>query len=134
MSQIQCQLDKTLGVFEKGLNYAGYVPLVSTFSGELRINYGQIEIIGGIIAGALTAIAALFNPNEEERKQGLNKAVEIIINYSLHGMANIFRGVIEMIPFLSWFTCLPYDLAGHRYTYQYENASPTANPIASLQP
>ncbi|MBS0604210.1 MAG: hypothetical protein JSS60_04120 [Verrucomicrobia bacterium] len=94
--------------------------MVSTFSGGLRINYGKVEVIGGVIAAALTAIVALAQSNADDRERGLNKAVEILATYSLHGIANIFRGAIEMIPLLSLATCLPYDLLGNRLAYPKE--------------
>ena len=124
LNHIQESLDKTLYTFEQGLNIAGYIPLVSTFSGSLRISYGKVEVIGSVVAAVLTAFVALCNYHDAEaRQRGLGKALEILTTYSLHGIANIFRGTIESVPFLSLFTCLPYDLLRSRFSYHYERSS-----------
>jgi hypothetical protein len=117
MDQIQNSLNKTLNTFEQGLNIAGYVPIVSTFSGSLRMSYGKFEVIGAIVASAMIAIKALFIANDADRNRELNRAAETFMNYSLHGCANIMRGFIEALPFASLVTCLPYDLLGHRFAY-----------------
>lgn len=117
MDQIQINLNKTLNSFEGGLNVAGYVPIVSTFSGTLRIAYGKLEVIGAIVAAALIAVRALFLNNAHDRERELRDAVKVLINYSLHGYANIIRGTLEVIPLVSLVTCLPYDLSGKRFAY-----------------
>ncbi len=121
MNQIQNRLDRALYNVEQGLNTAGYIPLVSTVSGALRANLGKLEIIGSVAAGSLLAIKALFNPTAEGRNRELDKAVEIVITYSLHGLANIFRAILEIFPFVSLATCLPYDhLFKQRFSYPTE--------------
>ncbi len=121
MDQIRIKLDQTLGVFESGLNVAGYVPLVSTISGALRVNYGKLEIIGAVAAAGIIAVKALFAGTEQYNE--FNHAVEILFTYASHGAANVVRGIIEIFPFVSLATCLPYDLLGHRYSYPFENAA-----------
>jgi hypothetical protein len=121
MDQIQINLNKVLNSFEEGLNIAGYFPIVSTFSGSLRSTYGELEIIGAVAVAALIAVRALFLINASDRNHELRKAVEVLITYSLHGLANIIRGTIEKFPFVSLVTCLPYDLSGHRFAYPIEN-------------
>ncbi len=116
------ELNNIQGVVETGLNYAGYIPLVSTLSGAIRINYGKIEVIGAIASAALIAIRAFANDSQTERAEQLNLALQVITAYSLHGIANIFRGILEMVPFLSLVTCLPYDLLKHRFSYPREDA------------
>ena len=121
MGSLELKLNNAMAPFEQGLNIAGYIPLVSTVSGVLRHSYGKMEIIAGVAAGALFAIVALFNPNAQARQKGLQKAVEVMMTYSLHGIANICRAWIEVVPFLSLVTCLPYDLMGKRFAYPQEN-------------
>ena len=120
MSNVEVGLNKTLGVGEQWLNIAGYIPGVSSASGALRIGGGKTEVIGAIAGSAIVALAALSAPNAAEKRQGLRRAVTILTTYLLHGIANVFRGSIEMIPFLSLVTCLPYDLLKHRLTYPHE--------------
>lgn len=117
-------LNNVQAIVETGLNYAGYVPLVSTLSGAMRINYGKIEVIGAVASAALIAIRAFANDSQAERAEQLNLALSVITTYSLHGIANIFRGILEMVPLLSLATCLPYDLLKHRYAYPREEAQP----------
>jgi hypothetical protein len=121
MNEIQGSLDSSLEKFEHALNIAGYVPLVSSVSGVIRAVLGKIEVIGGIATGAILAIAALFNPHASQRHAQLNKAAEVAVKYSLHGVANLLRGTIEVFPLLSLVTCLPYDLMGNRFSYFREN-------------
>jgi hypothetical protein len=129
MDKIQINLNKTLNDFEAGLNIAGYFPIVSTFSGSLRISYGKLEIIGAIAVAALIAVRALFLTNDSDRNREFRKAVEVLIDYSLHGFANIMRGTIEVAPFVSLVTCLPYDLWGHRFAYPIQNHQSPENQL-----
>ena len=123
MDQIQINLNKTLNSFEGGLNIAGYVPIVSTFSGALRANYGKLEVIGAIVAGALIAVRALFLVNASDQDRELKRAIDVFTCYALHGVANIIRGVLEVIPLVSLVTCLPYDLSGKRFAYPVDPRS-----------
>ena len=130
MSQIQRDLDRSLSAFEKGLNIAGYIPFVSSISGPCRIVYGKVLVIGSIAASVLSAFDKLQHAHDTAgRQQALKGAVEIFMTYSLHGISNIFRGIIESTPFLSLITCLPYDLLAQRFAYPYEPARPN-HPIS----
>lgn len=131
MDQIQTDLNKTLNSFEKWLNIAGYVPIASSFSGSLRASYGQLEVIGAIAVAALIAVKALFMVSPSDRDREFKKATEILVDYSLHGVANMIRGSIEAFPFASWVTCLPYDLAGHRFAYRVSEQGATGLRIAN---
>ena len=117
-------LDKTLGRFEQGLNIAGYVPLfgVGSIAGGIRAAYGKMEVVCSIGRAAITAIAALFNPDVQQKQQGLDRAVEIVKTYTVHGLGNVVRGWVEMVPYLSLVTCLPYDYLGYRFSYPQEGA------------
>lgn len=114
----EIDIDSTLASFEKDLNFVGYIPFASMLSGALRIIYGKIEVIGSVALGALSAIKSLFY-NGEQKEQEWNRAVHFF-NYALHGIANIFRGTLETVPFLSLVTCLPYDMLELRFTYPKE--------------
>ncbi len=121
MGEIEDSIDNAFGWFEHGLNIAGYIPLVSTISGGIRIGFGKLEVIGAIAVAAFTAIKALFNPDPIEKHLQLDKAAKILVKYSLHGAANVLRGTLEVFPFVSLVTCLPYDLAGNRFSYVRED-------------
>lgn len=125
MVEFQINLDKTLATVEKFLDVAGYIPVVSTFSGAFRIKYGKVETVASVGLSAVSALYAVCKQDQAERARGLDRAVEVL-TYSIHGIANVFRGAIEMVPFLSLFTCLPYDLLKARFTYPRENANPAS--------
>lgn len=112
-------LERTLTVFETGLNYAGYIPIVSSFSAPVRAGFGKIEIIGGIAAAAFFALRALCAEGDEKALLWRNS--EISLEYVAHGFANIIRAVFECIPFVSLVTCLPYDLCAERFHYTTQN-------------
>ncbi len=119
MHPMHAALDKALSTFETVLNYVGYVPFVSTFSGAIRIAYGKAEIIGAIAAGALLAVKALFASDSTQRREEFNYALGIAGTYAVHGFANICRGFVESIPFVN-FAGLAYDLSGTRIRYPFE--------------
>ena len=133
MDQIQINLNKTLNSFEGGLNVAGYVPIVSTFSGALRINYGKLEVIGAIVAAVLITARALFLVNTSDRDRELKRALDVFTCYTLHGIANIFRGILETIPLISLVTCLPYDLYGKRFAYPVSSHALENQPLFGEQ-
>ncbi len=114
----EIDIDSTLANFEKDLNFVGYIPIASSFSGALRVAFGKIEVIAGVVLGAISGIKSLFY-NGQQKEQEWKHAVSLF-NYSLHGIANIFRGILECIPFVSLVTCLPYDKAEVRFTYPKE--------------
>jgi hypothetical protein len=133
MDQIQINLNKTLNSFEGGLNIAGYVPVVSTFSGALRINYGKLEVIGAIAAAVLITFRALFLVNASDRDRELKRAIDVFTCYSLHGVANMIRGILEIVPFVSLATCLPYDLSDKRFAYPVDARSLENQPVFGEQ-
>ena len=130
MNQLEHQLNNTLAAVEKGFNIVGYIPVASTYSGGLRMVCGKLEIIGAIAASALFAIVALFSPTDHERHEGIKKAAKILKTYTLHGVANIFRGAMEATALLGLVACLPYDLFCNRFAYPHEK--PGFFPLRNL--
>lgn len=118
----QKKVDNALSCFEEGLNVAGYVPLfgICTVAGVLRIEYGKAQICASVALAALVTVASLFSKNSETRHAGIKFAATLLTTYSVHGLANIGRGLLEMIPYLSLVTCLPYDMTNNRYKYPTE--------------
>jgi hypothetical protein len=97
-------LDASLQSFEKTLNIFGYIPIVSSFSATIREAFGDVELISGV---AIAAFSALAN-NERQVDHGVELAI--------HGVANICRSCVEMIPFIN-LACIPYDIS-NRFEYQ----------------
>ncbi|GEM_PF-2985369 len=118
----QKKVDNALACFEEGLNIAGYVPLfgLCITAGALRIQYGKTLVCTSIALAALVAVASIFTRNSEMRHAGFKLASKLFTVYSLHGLANICRGFIEIFPYLSLITCLPYDMTNNRLKYPTE--------------
>lgn len=105
------RLNQTLSLFEKELNLLGYIPVVSTFSGAVRITYGKLEVIAGLASSifwSAKGIGDTLTGDDKEAEKSLDNSI-YSINYSLHGAANIFRGSIEIIPFIGNALTLIYD-------------------------
>lgn len=115
--EIEDFADDAMTQFENAMNVAGYVPILSTISGGLRMTYGNIEVVGAIVAAAFLAIQALFTSDSSAKSDLFNQSGKVLVKYSLHGFANCIRSVFESVPFLSLVTCLPYDLMGNRFSY-----------------
>lgn len=116
---LQAQIDKGLHKFEKALNIPGYIPFISSVSGQVRIAYGKIEIITAIAMGAFFIAKGLLSPNAQQRDKDINYGLFVATHYSLQGMANIARGIVESIPFAN-LLCIPYDLFDKRVRYPGE--------------
>lgn len=120
MHPMHAALDKGIRSLEKILNVAGYIPFVSSISGTLRVALGKVEIIGAIAAGALLGIKGIFAPTAELRSTEINYAIGVAATYSLHGFANIGRGIVEVIPLFGNISTLVYDSLGNRVQYPFE--------------
>lgn len=117
---IQAQIDKGLHKFEKILNIPGYIPVISSFSGQLvRIPYGQLEIIAAVAIGALFIAKGLLSHDAQQRDKDINYGLFVATHYTLQGLANIVRGTVESIPFVNML-CIPYDLFDKRVRYPGE--------------
>ena len=97
------RLDESFQSFEKMLNVFGYIPIVSSVSGSVRQVYGNVQVIGGLATAVLSSLS-----NQRQAEHGLEIAV--------HGIANMCRSSVEMVPFLN-LACIPYDM-GNRFEYQ----------------
>lgn len=87
-------VDNYLATVEKFLNPIDRVPVAASFSGMVRILSASVEVVAGVIFGVIKALFASF---PYERKNALKEGYI----YALHGVANIVRGCICMIPFVN---------------------------------
>lgn len=108
-SELLVQIDRGMAKVEKGLNEAGYTPMVSFLTGVLRIVLGKIEILASLYIGAIVLAET----------KDMDRAVEVILHYSSHGLAKILRGAVEIFPIIGNLTCYGYDKI-YRYAYQFE--------------
>lgn len=101
----------------KCLNGAGYIPVVSSFSGAIRGIFGKALIITAIVFTAIFLYQALRQGNEE--KFALAKRSGML---AMHGVCNILRGAIELLPLGGLLLCVPYDFyLKKRFCYPEEN-------------
>lgn len=100
----------TLANFEHKLNKLGYIPVVQHLSGIARIVLGKVQAIATMLFGSL-AFCAKFVFNKESNAfikiQNFEKNCFIQAH---HGIANIFRGIIEAgVPILGGLGLALYD-------------------------
>ena len=101
-------VDKSLELIEtKILDPAGYFPVASSVSGALRSVLGVALIVIGLSAAIFSALKYVFTSTDSEE----NKAIADMdqgVRYFSHGVANIYRGIVEMLPYINMIT-IPYD-------------------------
>lgn len=76
----------------KFLNPAGYIPLVGTITGCLRLVLAALQLIVSLLSLALAIITAYFKP--DFAKTCAKISGQQLFNYS----NNLIRGLIEIIP------------------------------------
>ena len=91
-------IPKVIEVLDRTFNFFGYIPIVSSISGQLRQHYGAIQIISSI------AMAAIFLAT------GSHFAIPASA-LLVSGVFHIFRGTIELLPFFGNAACIIYDIA-----------------------
>lgn len=112
-------LDRGLAFTENDvLAWGDYIPVVSTISGFARYLLGKVEVIVAVSVAIFKFIASLFK-SAGERKVLEKEAIETL-HYAAHGLANMFRGLVAMVPVLGNISCLVYDLTGNRLRYPGE--------------
>ena len=90
-----------LPTVEKCFNGAGYIPFtVHRISGGTRIVFGFFEIVTSI---ALSILISGFAGSAGLQKEGWK-----ILDFSVHGLVNIFRGFVECHAWLH-LICPLYD-------------------------
>ena len=111
---VMVNADHLMANVEKALNIPGYFPIVSSFTGPFRAAIGKVEIVAALFIG----LYVLFTTGNLD--WAFNRGVE----YAIHGASNIFRGVVEFIPFLGNYLCWAHDKEGqNRHGYTFENVA-----------
>lgn len=77
----------------EGINFVGYIPFIGTIVGVCRIWFGMSEFFVGLIA-------LIVNPEWGSKVM-------------VHGMGQVLRGSIEIIPFLGGGILFIYDRRSH---------------------
>ena len=118
-------LDQGFAKLESGLNSIGYIPVVSTISGAGRFCYGKYQLIAAIACGVFIAFSSCVAADKSRR---LGEAVDIVWEYGVHGVGNMIRGSVEILPLVN-LLCIAYDRTGMRMNYRFEHLSLGMRPI-----
>ena len=114
-------LELTESKLEHAANMVGHVPLLSTFSGGMRLAGSVIQAKAGLIgaiASTLGSAIGAMTGHENLRDNGLYAAGKSLEQIG-HGIGNAVRGSVEVIPIINLLT-IPYDIIGARYKYDIE--------------
>lgn len=86
--------EKERADIETTLNIVGYIPGISIATGVVRTLFGLGALIKHVVAAAFYSISDLFmkSPN------GYSYRVSKNIKYIGHDIANVFRGLVELLP------------------------------------
>lgn len=115
------QLNQSLEVAETSIfNFAGKIPVLSSFTGSARIIMGVAQVaLGGISLLTHYTLGGCFFDDDH-----LITALEQSSNHHFHGWANIFRGMIEAIPLVNLIT-ISFDIGENgdskRFSYHRGN-------------
>ncbi len=99
---------------ELELNRVSYIPIVSTYTGIGRVILGLNLTISGIAKGVFAVLTDNFR-NGEYSMRTLKG-----FSFVPHGIANILRGALEVIPVVSNITMKIYDSVIPRFKYDLE--------------
>lgn len=87
-------LENNLHTIENLLSIVTAVPFIGVIGGAAKVGLGLIQTISALAITLITGIGALF-ASEKGKVCSLRASKHI-----LHGMGNIFAGVIESIPLI----------------------------------
>lgn len=84
------------GSFNHNLNAAGRFPI---FGGSVRVVYGTCQIIAGLFFSVIFGIGALITSRiSKDMYEGNYEGMVRSFKHIGHGIVNIARGVVEIIP------------------------------------
>jgi hypothetical protein len=126
-------LDPALADMEKAFNYAGYCPIVNTFSGMIRQFFGVVELVCAVAAVVFNILRGFFIEDWEEKIALIEDSQFILNNYARHGIANIFRGQIESIILINFLLFFYDSFSQVRLTYEKENGQEHKRVFAPLK-
>jgi hypothetical protein len=103
MDAIQ-RFERTLTSVETAFNIAGSTPAVSVFSSMLRVALGKIQAVVGSIFATAGFVGTLLTRGDTQKI--FEKMMTSGIEHTLHGVANIVRGVTEFVLGMTFFGSL----------------------------
>lgn len=110
-------LESKLVTWEKTLDFAGRVPIVSFFSGATRVAYGTYEMFFSFLGILGFAVEAIITHSERAIQDTFRS-----LGYIPHGFSNIGRGTLEMIQVIMpvYYVLTPFFGSISRHQYQVE--------------
>ena len=97
----------------------GFIPEASFVSGAVRTVMGLVEAISFAVLAAFHWIRSQITDSPTLRDNfKLYASYEADLIY--HGLGNIVRGIVEMLPPIGNWISIGYSLAGERMQYQFE--------------
>ena len=124
MSNLLVKIDPFLGRLETTLNRCGWIPIVNFISAPLRMLVGKIEVIVSLFLAFFSFLQAAV-----KQDRYLLLRTQHILSYSLHGLSNMVRAAVEIVPF-SFYLTLLHDTYIGRFNYQYETLGRGIYPLA----
>lgn len=109
---------------EQAINPIDRIPFIGSFSGIIRIIAGAVEIVAAAAFAYLKATYVLLT------KWGtIGKALKEGGIYALHGLANILRGTVAMLPGANLVLLVVYDYKLGRLNYPQEKLRLEVYPL-----
>ena len=106
--------DQLLGKIETHLNTISWTPVFHYIGAPLRMIVGKVELAAGIVFAALNLLKGICTLNRSAFRNMVR-----CLEYSIHGLANLLRAGIEVLP-LSFALTLTYDATVGRMNYRQE--------------
>ncbi|MBX7065755.1 MAG: hypothetical protein K1X28_00850 [Parachlamydiales bacterium] len=121
-------IQNAIATVEQFINPIDRVPFFASFSGMVRILAGAVQAIAGIVFAYLKSIFSLFTKSNEKIRHAINLGTI----HCIHGLANVVRGAIAMIPVVNLVLAF-YDYKMGRFNYPDETLLPDVYPIATAR-
>lgn len=112
---------------EQLVNPVDWVPFLSSYSGMVRILAGAVEIAASIVFAAYKMDHVVWNQIGNQ-----SDVLAQTFVYALHGLANIVRGSIAMLPGLN-LSLYFHDFYTGRMNYTYEIMKRGVYPLMTAQ-
>lgn len=120
-------LNNILGKTEHAFNVLGWVPVLSSASGAIRIIAGKVQLVAALALAFFQKISGLIF-----QKKSYIELSNHSFDYVKHGIANICRGYLETIPLIGNVSLFVYDLLPDS-RMKYEEENPLFTPSRELR-
>ncbi len=110
------------------LNPIDRIPFASSYSGMLRYLAGLVQLAAGAVFAYLKSVEIFLTTS----KGSIRPAIEQGALYSLHGIANMLRGMIALLPGVNLLLWV-YDKQIGRFNYLLEEVPSGVYPLATAK-